>query len=327
MPSRIQREFRNFATIQRGIFIQLWMFFHLVLVAHNPRSAIARAVDTLWPHTDHVGMANAPAYGVGHSADELERLKAQGALIAELNRYFFHEAGIRPGMRVLDVGSGAGDVALLVSQMVGPTGAVIGTDREDPALNTARARAEQAGLTNLEFRKGDPAEMTFEQPFDAVVGRLVLMYYPNPTETIKKLVEHLRPAGIIGFLEADYSNCRAYPELPLFLHVAKLIEKALRTLGADPLMGLKLPKVFLDAGLQRPQTRCVSFNGTHVDAGPMLVFAQTLKTVLSVLEKIGAATAAEIQIDTLAQRMIEEAAACNGVVVGPALTFTFATLD
>jgi hypothetical protein len=48
---------------------------------------------------------------------------------------------------------------------------------------------------------------------------------------------------------------------------------------------------------------------------------------LPVLEKIGAATAAEIQIETLAQRMMDEAHAVNGVVVGPALTFTFATRE
>jgi cyclopropane fatty-acyl-phospholipid synthase-like methyltransferase len=66
-------------------------------------------------------MSKVPEYGVGHAPEELERLKAQGALIAELNRYFFMEAGIKPGMRVLDVGSGAGDVALLVAQMVGST--------------------------------------------------------------------------------------------------------------------------------------------------------------------------------------------------------------
>ena len=123
------------------------------------------------------------------------------------------------------------------------------------------------------------------------------------------------------------SNCRTYPELPLFLRCVQLIEKALRTLGADPQLGLKLPKVFLDAGFKGIQTRCVSFNGTYVDAGPIIVFAQTLKTVLPVLEKIGATTAAEVEIETLAQRMIDEAAATNGVVVGPALTFTFAKRD
>lgn len=272
-------------------------------------------------------MPKAPKYGVGHSPEELERLKAQGALLADLNRFYFAEAGIKPGMRVLDVGSGAGDVAMLVAQMVGPTGSVIGTDREDPALNTARARVKDAGLKNVEFLKGDPSEMTFDQPFDAVVGRLVLMYYPNATETIQKLTAHLKPGGIIGFLEPDYSNCRTFPELPLFMRCAQLIEQALRTLGADPFIGLKLPKVFLDAGLKRPKVRCMSFNGTYVDAGPIFVFAQTLKTVMPVLEKIGAITAAEMQLDTLAQRMIDEAAATHGVVVGPALTFTWALKD
>jgi ubiquinone/menaquinone biosynthesis C-methylase UbiE len=83
-------------------------------------------------------------------------------------------------MRVLDVGSGSGDVAFLAARMVGPGGRVIGTDRAVEAVTRASGRVKAVGLENVEFLLGDPTEMKFDQPFDAVIGRLVLMYYPDP---------------------------------------------------------------------------------------------------------------------------------------------------
>ena len=57
------------------------------------------------------------------------------------------DAGIRPGMHVLDVGSGAGDVSLIAAELVGPSGSVIGVDRDGPSVELAGRRARAAGLT------------------------------------------------------------------------------------------------------------------------------------------------------------------------------------
>ena len=67
-------------------------------------------------------------YILGHSAQELARLNAQARLVEPITRRFFQEAGIGAGMRVLDVGSGAGDVALLAAELVGSSGTVVGVD-------------------------------------------------------------------------------------------------------------------------------------------------------------------------------------------------------
>src|SRR5215470_6971693 len=115
-----------------------------------------------------------PAYALGHSDGELERLRIQSRFVEPITRQFFLEAGIGPGMRVLDVGSGAGDVAFLLSNLVGPTGSVVASDRSEKGLSVARARADKLGITNLSYRVGDLAELEFEQPFDAVAGRYVV---------------------------------------------------------------------------------------------------------------------------------------------------------
>jgi ubiquinone/menaquinone biosynthesis C-methylase UbiE len=154
------------------------------------------------------------AYALGHSDRELERLSAQARLIDPITRQFFRDAGIVPGMRVLDVGSGAGDVSFLVADMVGDAGEVVGVDRAPNALAAARARAAAQSRHNVLFLEGDPAEMEFERTFNAVVGRYVLQFQPDPVAMLRKLAVHLRPGGSIVFHEIDWDGARSFPPLP-----------------------------------------------------------------------------------------------------------------
>src|SRR5262245_3257113 len=115
------------------------------------------------------------------------------------------------GMRVLDVGSGAGHVALLAAELVGPTGEVIGTDRAATAVAAAQALVRARTLHQVSFREGDPTELTFERPFDAVVGRYVLMFQPDPAAMLRKIRRHLRPGGVIAFHESHLTSAHSVP--------------------------------------------------------------------------------------------------------------------
>lgn len=134
-------------------------------------------------------------YVLGHSKQELDRLMAQARLIDPITGRFLRDAGVVPGMRVLDVGTGAGDVAFLAAGIVGAAGEVVGVDRVSAALDSARARALAQTLDNVSFREGDPTEMSFEEPFDAIIGRYVLQFQSDPSAMLRKLVAHLRPGG------------------------------------------------------------------------------------------------------------------------------------
>ena len=79
-------------------------------------------------------------YTMGRSRAETQRLIQQAGLLDTFTTQLFAEAGIAPGMKVLDVGSGAGDVALLAARFVGPTGAVVGVDANPAILAVARQR-------------------------------------------------------------------------------------------------------------------------------------------------------------------------------------------
>src|SRR5262245_29963140 len=140
-----------------------------------------------------------PAYVLGHTPLELERLARQERLIGGATRDYFSAAGIAPGMRVLDVGSGTGAVAFHAAEFIGPSGEVIGTDLASAAIETATRAAAARGLSHVSFRQGNPAEMTFERPFDAVVGRYVLLFQEDGSDMLRRLAKHVRPGGIILF--------------------------------------------------------------------------------------------------------------------------------
>jgi ubiquinone/menaquinone biosynthesis C-methylase UbiE len=105
----------------------------------------------------------------------------QAELFDKFIRRLLEDAGLTSGMRVLDVGSGAGDAAFAAADIVGPTGAVVGVDVDPSVLAKARARAEKAGRGNVAFLEGECRSLAIDGQFDAVVGRLVLMYVGDVT--------------------------------------------------------------------------------------------------------------------------------------------------
>src|SRR5689334_15773487 len=143
------------------------------------------------------------AYALGDQERERERIDAQAALLRPATERLFREAGIGPGLRVLDVGCGTGEVTLLVADLVGPSGTVVAVDRSPEMLATVRRRAIERGHRQVETIEADinaPAELG---DFDAVVGRLILMHQPDPVATLRRLATLVRPGGAIAFLEFD----------------------------------------------------------------------------------------------------------------------------
>jgi ubiquinone/menaquinone biosynthesis C-methylase UbiE len=118
-------------------------------------------------------------YTMGRSKEETERLIQQSGLYEDITRRLLGEAGLFTGMKVLDIGSGAGDVAFAAAELVGSEGEVLGVDMNPEILETARARAQAAGLANVQFVAGDAQTLGLPNDFDALIGRLVLMYLPT----------------------------------------------------------------------------------------------------------------------------------------------------
>jgi ubiquinone/menaquinone biosynthesis C-methylase UbiE len=258
-------------------------------------------------------------YALGHSEHELERLSRQAEVFLPFTRQLFEQAGIGPGMRVLDVGSGAGDVSFLAADLVGPAGTVIGVDCAEAAVEWASMRARSREIGNVSFQLGDPADMEFSQQFDAIVGRFVLMYYPDPVAAIRKLARHLRSTGLMAFQEFDMDYVRSRPSAPTFERAAEIMKRTLRMSGTQIKLGSELYPVFIAAGLPEPSLRMDVLIGGGAQFQGYDLMAGTIQSLFPVMEKLGIANASEIDVPTLAARMRDEVVAGKGVALSPAL--------
>jgi 2-polyprenyl-3-methyl-5-hydroxy-6-metoxy-1,4-benzoquinol methylase len=257
-------------------------------------------------------------YVLGHSNRELERLISQARFFGDLTAHVLHLAGLGPGMRVLDVGCGAGDVSFLAARLVGPEGTVIGVDKSPEAIRLASQRAASAGLANVHFLTQDLAELTLDEPVDALIGRLVLMYFADPAVLLRRLAGFLKPGGLVVFHELDITGAKSEPACELFETTVQRVKQTFTRVGADIQAGLKLGRIIHEAGLPTPQM----ILGSRVECGPdSLIYdqlAQITRTLLPLMERTGVATAAEVGIDTLAARIREETVARNATLVSPA---------
>jgi 2-polyprenyl-3-methyl-5-hydroxy-6-metoxy-1,4-benzoquinol methylase len=256
------------------------------------------------------------AYPLGHSKREIMRLADQARMNDPITRSFLVDSGICPGMRVLEVGCAAGHFTYLLADIVGPAGEVIGVDRAADAVAAAREGAELRALTNVSFHQGDPSEMTFDRPFDAVAARWVIMFIPDKVEFIRKLSGHLRPGGIMFFQEVDRTAARSHPPAPLYDTVCQWVTNALIANGDEVSLGSKLFGVFVAAGLPPPLMRVQALIGGGKNfENELWQLAELLRPLIPAMEKHGVVTAAQIGIDDLSDRLLAEAIATNSVLV------------
>jgi ubiquinone/menaquinone biosynthesis C-methylase UbiE len=258
-------------------------------------------------------------YALGHSQHELARLSRQAQVFSPFTRQLFEQAGVGVGMSVLDVGSGAGDVSLLASELVGNAGRVVGVDRVPEAVEWARARAHSGRIGNVDFLLGDPAEMEFSRPFDAIVGRFVLMYYPDPVDAVFKLTRHLRPLGHIVFQEFDMQYVRSLPAAPTFECATELMKRTLRATDTRIELGTELYSVFLAAGLPGPSLRMDILIGGGAEFQGYEILAEMIQSLLPAMQRFGIVAPAELGSPTLAGKMRDEVIASKGVALSPAL--------
>ena len=263
-------------------------------------------------------------YALGHSSRELDRLTFQGTVFAPHTRHLLTEAGITRGMRVLDVGSGSGDVSFLAAELVGSNGYVIGVDRSPAAVERARSRAYRRNLSNVSFELGDPAAMQFDGMFDAIIGRFVLMYQGDPTTSLQKMMRHLRQGGLAVFQELDTTACRSWPAVPAFDEAARWLAEGLRSSGARPELGLEMHSVFVDCGLPAPRMRMDALVSGEGDSPVYKLLAEAVRSLAPALEKSNIASAAQLKIDTLADRMRTEVAAKRAIAMSYGLVGAWA---
>jgi ubiquinone/menaquinone biosynthesis C-methylase UbiE len=257
--------------------------------------------------------ASASSYALGNTEAEQDRLIRQAARLAPLTERFFLEAGIGPGQRVLDLGSGVGDVAMLAARLVGPSGEVVGVERDSRSIARAMARAAEAGLHNLNFIQCDVYQVESDKPFDAIVGRLILMFLSDPVAALRSLYRLVRPGGVLAFQEQSWAPCfPLWRHLPLWSAAVSLDCETLRLCGANPDIGLALYRIFLEAGLPAPTVHMEVPLGN--DPGFIRWIYEVLCSLLPKIQQLNLPLETLGDLDTLPERLQVEVAASKGIV-------------
>ena len=269
---------------------------------------------------------NTSQYAFSDRAHEQRRLASQAELFDPLTERLFGTAGLGSGMRVLELGSGAGDVAMLAARLVGREGEVVGVERDPQAVASATARVSQAGLSNVRFIQGDAQTLDgVADGFDAAVGRLVLMYLPDPAAALRRAAGLVRPGGLVCFHEGDMAYDWAAPMTPLWMQMRLWFLTVLERAKVAPRMGLSLYPTFIAAGLPPPELHleCAVGGGDRAFAW---AWANVMRGVLPLMERFGITTAAELQPDTLAKRLLDELRPAQGIVISPPMIGAWARL-
>ncbi len=261
--------------------------------------------------------ASGSTYVLGHDDVEVQRLLLQGRLYNDYTEHALRLAGLRPGMRVLDVGCGPGDVSFIAARLVGSSGTVLGVDAAPEMIELARTRASQQGLSAVHFTRFPIDAIALDEPFDAVVGRLILMHLPDPAATLRHLSSFVRPGGVIAFSENDITGARSIPDIPLFGQVTAGIVRAFEVMGLSPRFGTTLHTVFADAGLGAPHLTLGTPIGTAAETNILAYAAAVWRLVSPIAEQMGFAIDELADIDNFVSLFRDEALAANALITMP----------
>lgn len=235
-----------------------------------------------------------------------------------MTRRFLVDAGITPGMRVLEIGCGNGEVTQELAELVGPSGSVVALDRNEGGLAMARERMQEQGIEHVRFAAadvtGDLSALAALQgePFDALAGRRVLMYLPDPSAVLSRLVGRLHSGGLVVFEETDSTMVPARIS-PMVAHdqVTAWLRRMLIAEDANPAMGFALPATLVQAGLRFERIRA---EAVILGQGTQYPLSVLLKLMQSRL--IAADIATQAEVDSLADQLDAEALDPTNVYIG-----------
>lgn len=267
-------------------------------------------------------------YILGSSPAELDRLRFQAMILRPITERLFREAGMKEGMRVLDLGCGPGDVSFIAAEMVGPSGWVIGVDQAPEAIALARDRAREKCIKNVDFEVTSIETFSSPVQFDAVVGRYILVHQTDPATFIGHVMRFIRPDGVIALHEINTRHhVRSYPTVPIWDRAGDWLTAVFNPDNPGRDAATRLVEHFVTAGLCCPILFAEIPTGGGESSPLYAWIAETIRSVMPVLTASGIATEEEVSIETLEGRLRDSVVAANAQVEFPAQICGWARLS
>lgn len=200
--------------------------------------------------------------------------------------------GLGRGMRCLDAGCGSGHVALLMGNLVGREGRVIGTDTDPEILALARKEAETANVTNIEFLQVDACTSLWQQEFDLVHARFLVSHLRDPHICVRAMAKACRPAGVIVIEDTDFCGSFCYPTFAAYERYKELYQAVVERRGGDSNIGPKLPAMLRSVGIKAVELNVIQ--PTHLRGEGKLMAPMTMSRISAALIAEGMATKNEV---------------------------------
>lgn len=186
----------------------------------------------------------------------VSRLDLLERIFGPATRQLLSTAGLCSGMRVAEIGCGIGLTARWISTQVGPCGFVTGVDSSSEQLRIGEKSAAEAGITNLSFREGNAYETGLPRDsFDLVYARFLLCHLAEPARALAEMCSLLKPGGILVCEDHDDGGIFTEPATNAYKRLVEISEAANRKHGLDSYIGLKLPRLFREAGFTQPEVK------------------------------------------------------------------------
>lgn len=206
--------------------------------------------------------ATAPRYIHGTAPEEQARLSRLNDLLNDMS---LREMKLAGGERVIDVGSGLGQLTRAIARQVGPAGAVLGIERSPEQLTEAQRLAAAAGEESLaDFRGGEAERLPLADDewgtFDVAHTRFLLEHVRDPAAVVRQMVRAVRPGGRIILEDDAHETHRLWPEPPGFTRLWSAYLRTYDRLGNDPFVGPRLVSLLVEAGA-KPRRNTFLFFG------------------------------------------------------------------
>ena len=169
----------------------------------------------------------------------------------------FSRAGIRPGMKCVDLGCGGGEVTFELARLVAPGGSVTGVDMDEVKLGLARTAAVERGISNVEFTARNVNEWDEPDAYDVVYSRYLLQHLSEPVSLLRRMWAAVRSGGLVIVEDADFDGWCCHPPNEGFDFFVRAYAEVIRRRGGDHATGRKLYHYFLEAGIPTPQVDLV----------------------------------------------------------------------